>query len=104
MVTQNEPFLIADMSVLISLTVTTDSNHAPALAATKSLRGKHSGILVPYEVFVETVNVLGKRLGHSQASAVASYLSETPLFLIIDSRASPRGVEGSVKNPSTPGG
>src|SRR4051794_3407408 len=85
MVPNNDPFLIADTSGLISLTVTTDRNHDPALAAAKPLQGRQSSILVPYEVFVETVNVLGKRWGHAQATAVASYLSETPLFLIIDS-------------------
>src|SRR3712207_7450871 len=45
----------------ISLTVTTDSNHHPALAATKPLTQRQNTILVPYEVFVETLNVLGKR-------------------------------------------
>ena len=30
------------------------------------------------------MNVLGKRLGHTQAVSVASYLATTPLFLIVD--------------------
>ncbi len=85
MVTINDPFLIADTSGLISLTVKTDSNHHPALAATKPLEERESTILVPYEVLVETVNVLGKRLGHDKASAVAVYLSQTSLFLVVDS-------------------
>ena len=54
------------------------------------MRGRESTILVPYEVFVETVNVLGKRLGHDKAAAVASYLTTTPLFLVIDSSAQAR--------------
>src|SRR4051812_8771485 len=85
MVTTNDPFLIADTSGLISLTVTSDANHAPAIEATTPLRERESTILVPYEVLVETVNVLGKRLGHDKAASVASYLSTTPLFLVIDS-------------------
>ena len=85
MVTTNDPFLIADTSGLISLTVKTDSNHHQAITATKPLQERESTILVPYEVLVETVNVLGKRVGHDKASAVAFYLSETPLFLVIDS-------------------
>jgi predicted nucleic acid-binding protein len=90
MVMKNNPFLIADTSGLISLTVTTDRNHEPAISAAKPLQVRHNGILVPSEVFAETVNVLGKRLGHRQAHAVASYLSETPLFLIIDSSTETR--------------
>jgi predicted nucleic acid-binding protein len=64
--------------------------HEPAVAATESLRGKDSTILVPYEVYIETLNVLGKRVGHIRALAVASYLSNTPLFLVIDSSAASR--------------
>jgi predicted nucleic acid-binding protein len=90
MVKTGDSFLIADTSGLISLAVKTDSNHEPAVAATESLRGNNSTILVPYEVFLETVNVLGKRLGHTQALAVATYLSSTPLFLVIDSSAEAR--------------
>jgi predicted nucleic acid-binding protein len=90
MATTNDSFLIADTSGLISLAVKTDSNHAPAVAATESLQGKKSTILVPYEVYSETLNVLGKRVGHTQAIAVASYLSHTPLFLVIDSSAEAR--------------
>lgn len=83
--TTSDTYLIADTSGLISLTVTTDRNHSAAIMATNRLQGKHSTILVPYEVFMETVNVLGKRFGHALACAVAAYLSTTPLFLIVDS-------------------
>jgi predicted nucleic acid-binding protein len=80
-----DSYLIADTSGLVSLTVKTDGNHAPAVTATEALQGKASNILVPYEILVETVNVLGKRLGHEPALAVAAYIDETPLFLILDS-------------------
>jgi predicted nucleic acid-binding protein len=33
---------------------------------------------------------MGQRLGHPQAYAVASYLSDTPLFLVIDSSSKAR--------------
>ena len=84
METTNDDFLIADTSGLISLAVQTDVNHSPAITATKPLQDEQRTILVPYEVFVETVNVLGKRVGHLGASAVATYVSTTPLFLVID--------------------
>ena len=90
MVTANDSFLIADTSGLISLAVQSDSNHEPAVAATESLQGKEHTILVPYEVYIETLNVLGKRVGHTRAIAVASYLSHTALFLVIDSSAEAR--------------
>ena len=86
----SDSFLIADTSGLISLSVTTDSNHKPAVTATERLWFTHSTILVPYEVFVETVNVLGKRVGHGKAASVASYLSQTRLFLVIDSSSETR--------------
>jgi predicted nucleic acid-binding protein len=84
MATTNDPYLIADTSGLISLAVQTDVNHTPAITATKPLQEQQRTILVPYEVFVETVNVLGKRVGHLGAAAVAAYLTTTPLFLVID--------------------
>jgi predicted nucleic acid-binding protein len=62
----------------------TDTNHEQALLAAKPLETKESTIIVPYEVLVETVNVLGKQLGHGQAAGVAVYLYTTPLFLVID--------------------
>jgi predicted nucleic acid-binding protein len=90
MATATDTFLIADTSGLISLAVTTDSNHEPAVTATENLRGKDSTILIPYEVYIETLNVLGKRVGHTRALSVASYLCHTPLFLVIDSAAEAR--------------
>lgn len=80
-----DSFLIADTSGLISLAVKSDRNHEAAVAATERLKGKQSNILVPYEILVETVNVLGKRVGHDKGSAVWVYLSATPLFVIVDS-------------------
>src|SRR3712207_6823764 len=85
MARKNEPFLIADTSGLVSLTVTTDRNHKQALEATVPLQEQQTSILVPFEVLVETVNVLGRQIGHDQALAVASYVYATPLFHIFDS-------------------
>ena len=69
----------------ISLTVPSDRNHEPALSATEALQHKQTTILVPYEVLVETLNVIGKRVGHEPAVAVAAYLAKTPLFTVLDS-------------------
>ena len=82
---KNEPFLIADTSGLVSLTVVTDRNHKSALEATVPLQEQQTSILVPFEVLVETANVLGRQVGHDHALAVASYVYSTPLFFTFDS-------------------
>ena len=84
MVKANETYLIADTSGLVSMTLPTDRNHEPALTATQLFQDKQTTILVPYEVLVETLNVIGKLVGHEPAVAVAAYIAETPLFTVVD--------------------
>jgi predicted nucleic acid-binding protein len=60
--------IIADTSALVSLATHTDHNHLPA---------KEAGarpIILPAAIFVETVNVLGKRSGHETALKAADEL------------------------------
>jgi predicted nucleic acid-binding protein len=63
----HQPFLIADSSGLISLTSHTDRNYAHALRAARQLEETKSTILVPYDVYAETVNMVGKKQGHAKA-------------------------------------
>src|SRR3954447_7092935 len=43
----------------------TDSqNHAPALSAAATLRKAQRPIILPADVLIETVNILGKKSGH----------------------------------------
>lgn len=102
MVKANETYLIADTSGLVSLTVPTDRNHEPALAATELFQDEQTTILVPYEVLVETLNVIGKRVGHEPAVAVAGYLAETPLFTVVDTskEARAQAIERFVIQPA----
>jgi predicted nucleic acid-binding protein len=81
---KSDHYLIADTSGLISLASPTDRNHQAATAAANDLRGQQQAILIPYDVFAETMNVAGRRLGHSNAVALASYLRTTSLFAIFD--------------------
>jgi predicted nucleic acid-binding protein len=53
--------IIADTSTLVSLATDTDHNHIPAKEAAKRLRDVSRPIILPVDIFVETVNVLGKK-------------------------------------------
>src|SRR4051812_39201968 len=81
----SQPFLIADTSALISLTSVADRNHAVAIAASEDLSKAQATILVPYDVFAETINMIGKKEGHTKAVNVAQLLSSIPPFVVIDS-------------------
>jgi predicted nucleic acid-binding protein len=85
-----QPFLIADSSGLISLTSERDQNHPHALRAARRLKETQATILVPYDVYAETVNMVGKKQGNPKAYEVGRFLSETAPFLVIDSSPAAR--------------
>jgi predicted nucleic acid-binding protein len=87
---ERQPFLIADSSGLISLTSEKDQNHPQALRAAQQLEATQATILVPYDVYAETVNMVGKKQGHAKAHEVGRFLSETAPFLVIDSSPAAR--------------
>jgi predicted nucleic acid-binding protein len=87
---QKQPFLIADSSGLVSLTSQADRNHPHALRAAQSLEQSPATILVPYDVFAETVNIVGKKQGHTKAYEIGRLLSTTAPFLLIDSSPADR--------------
>src|SRR3712207_4962028 len=73
--TSNHPIsIIADTSALVSLATDTDHNHQPAKEAAIQLYEAQRPIILPTEVLVETVNILGKRSGHETALKAASEL------------------------------
>jgi predicted nucleic acid-binding protein len=86
----NQPFLIADSSGLISLTSITDRNYDQAVSAAQQLSTTRATILVPADVFAETVNMVGKKAGHAKAVQVARLISTTPPFAVIDSSSAVR--------------
>ena len=76
--------IIADASALVSLGVRTDSNHARAVAMSEQLRTDQRTILVPSDVFVDTLNIVGQQRGHAVALEVAALLRDASRFAVID--------------------
>jgi predicted nucleic acid-binding protein len=77
----NHGVLIADTSGLVSLFSPADHNHAMAVKAAKRLQSAQKDILIPAAVFVEFLNVLGRKAGHAMALAAVAEL--TPPFLVL---------------------
>lgn len=70
----NEQPIIADSSALASLAIDADHNHKPAIRAALKLRELNRPIILPSDVLVETVNILGKRSSHETAIKAADRL------------------------------
>jgi predicted nucleic acid-binding protein len=78
----NQP-IIADLSALISLAVVTDANHQAARDSLQGTARTGRSILIPSEVFAETVNTLGKKFGHRQAIDATTLLLDASFFVVI---------------------
>src|SRR5438874_212791 len=81
METSREQVIIADTSGLVSLFLPDDHNHKVAVQAARQLQSAHKDILIPADVFVEFLNILGRKAGHKVALAAVSEL--TPPFLVL---------------------
>lgn len=77
--------VIADSSGLISLISETDYNHGKALKLSQALEDTKTNIIVPSDVFTETINITGKKFGHETALKVAKILYQTQTFLVEES-------------------
>jgi len=75
-------FVVADSSALISLAIVSDSNHVFAKTYMQQTAQAGRSIIVPSEVFAETVNILGKKFGHKRALEAVQIFSDTAVFLI----------------------
>jgi predicted nucleic acid-binding protein len=77
--------IIADTSALVSLATKTDHNHVPATKAAAELREAQRPIILPSDVLVETVNILGKRSSHEIAlKAVDALLKPGRQFILVE--------------------
>jgi predicted nucleic acid-binding protein len=85
METNNKGVIIADTSGLVSLFSPDDRNHEEAIHAAKWLKNDQKTILIPAAVFVEFLNILGRKAGHEIALAAASEL--TSPFLVLSEPA-----------------
>jgi predicted nucleic acid-binding protein len=73
---------IADTSALLSLFDQQDANHPQALAASQELDRAGQLIIIPSDVLSETVNVIGRKLGHTLAVDTGKLLLSSGLFVI----------------------
>jgi predicted nucleic acid-binding protein len=79
--------IIADSSALVSLALEADHNHKQVVKAAEELYEASRPIMLPVDVFVETINFLGKRSGHDKALKAAHHLLRPDSeFILIDSR------------------
>lgn len=76
--------IIADSSGLISLANDIDRNHHVAISESEKYLKEKGTIIIPGDVFTETINIMGKKIGHTSALGTAMILLQEPVFLIID--------------------
>ena len=76
--------IVADSSGLISLASETDQNYHKAVDISKNLAKVNGLIIVPSDVFSETLNIAGKKLGHQAAISTAEATFSSGTFLILD--------------------
>ena len=82
METNKKAVMIADTSGLVSLFSPHDQNHAEAVKAASRLQNEKKDIIIPDAVFVEFLNVMGRKAGH--AMALAAVLELTPPFHVLN--------------------
>ena len=74
--------IIADSSTLVSLAITTDVNNTKARSILTSISKADHTIVIPSEVFAETINLLGKKFSHAQALEAAALFLNIDMFII----------------------
>lgn len=79
----NKP-IIADSSGLVSLITETDRNHGIALNITAELKGAKGLVIVPGDIFSETLNVISRKSGRGAALKTAQYILESQTYLVFD--------------------
>lgn len=82
--TNTGSLVIADSSGLISLLHPGDVNHGKAARLVQQLDPAAGQVLIPSEVFAETINVVGRTLGHSVAVATGWELARSATFLVVE--------------------
>ena len=75
--------VIVDSSALFSLFIKTDFNHNKAKQISKHLLEKNASIIVPGEVFAESVNIVGKKLNHEMAITIGKTVLEHKTLIIV---------------------
>lgn len=95
--------IIADSSGIISLISKSDNNHHRAAAISEELERTKGSVIIPSDVFSETINIVGKKLGHNIATEVVNKIQSVKTFLIVDSdeKIRSRAMEKFKNQPSS---
>lgn len=75
----NRPVVVVDSSALISLMNVADQLHEQAIAINEVLVRQDWRVLVPCDVFSETLNAVGKKIGRPEAIEIGQVLIEQHL-------------------------
>ncbi|MBI3283195.1 type II toxin-antitoxin system VapC family toxin [Candidatus Curtissbacteria bacterium] len=76
--------VIADSSALVSLSSITDRNHRLAISLSNQLTGTNRQLVIPGDVFAETINTLGKKVSHNMAFGTASEILNSDSSIITE--------------------
>ncbi|HLE50180.1 MAG TPA: PIN domain-containing protein [Patescibacteria group bacterium] len=90
-----KPPIIADSSALVSLATNTDSNYHKAVDIAQTIKDEDREVVVPGDVFSETLNVLGRKAGHQIAIGTAETIINSNNFIIAETTAKIR--EGALE-------
>ena len=81
--TKTDSAMIVDASALVALANQTDSTHQKALAAVSSFEDTRL-VVIPAELFAETINIMGKKISREVALNQARELLSSPVFTIME--------------------
>ncbi len=84
--------VIADSSALVSLASVTDSNHSRAVLYSQFLAKTSLPVIIPSDVIAETINTIGRKVGHQWAVEVGNELLGSRAYIIVDSNNDMRTV------------
>ena len=76
--------IIADSSALVSLVSKDDQNHKIAVQVSKDYGQVKALIIIPSDVFSETLNVIGRKLGHSLAISLGREIINSETYTVIE--------------------
>jgi predicted nucleic acid-binding protein len=76
--------VIIDSSALFSLVSRDDMNHQQALTLSATFRPMESPVLLPGEIFTETLNIIGKKIGKEKREEVGNDLLTSGAFIFVD--------------------
>ncbi|OGE09984.1 hypothetical protein A3A60_03865 [Candidatus Curtissbacteria bacterium RIFCSPLOWO2_01_FULL_42_26] len=83
--------VVVDSSALVSLFSPDDSNHQIAKKLSLTLKNQNTVLIVPGEIFTETVNVFGKKISHEIATKYGSFILTRQEYTIAETNHLIRG-------------